>query len=159
MLIMDGMNIVESMVICNYLEQKYPQPPLYPKDTLANIRVQEICEFINSSMQPMQSTRVMKKLRENEGDQREWLSFFMKKGLNAVSRRRESHPGRFTIGDTLTMADVFLYPQLYNARLYGIDLDNEYPSLHAVERVLDEIDAFKESRPEEQPDYKPEFPK
>ena len=147
------------MVICNYLDKKYPEPPLYPEDVETSLRVQEICEFINSSMQPMQTTRVIRKLRENKANQPEWLKFFMIKGLNAVSLRRQSHEGRFTVGDTLTMADVFLYPQLYNARLYGIDLQKDYPSLHAVEKVLDEIDAFKESRPEKQPDYVPEFPK
>ena len=79
----------------------------------------------------------------------EWARFFIRKGLTAVWERIKDHRGKYTIGDQITMADVFLYPQLYNTRRrFNIDIDKEFPELAEVERALDLQEEFTNALPD-----------
>ena len=149
----DEMDISESMVICNYLDKKYPDPPLYPTDELMNIRVQEVCEYINSSIQPLQNIGVIEKVKQ-EGNisQTKWASFFIRKGLTAVDTRIKPFRGVCSFGNDPTMADVFLYPQISHARRFEIDVESEFPMLYKIEQHLHTIEEFQNARPEHQID-------
>ena len=145
----DGMDISESKVIWDYLDKAYPDPPLYPKDTLANIRTHEVWEYVNSSIQPLQNIAVLKKLNEEGGiDKIKWAQFFIHKGLTAINERIKDHKGKYTIGDNITMADVFLYPQIGHARnVYKLDIDNDFPDLAKIEKLLSTNPEFVNASP------------
>ena len=151
----NGIDISESKVICDYLDKEYPDPPLYPKDQVDWVRTQEVWEYVNSSIQPLQNVAVLKKLNEEGNiDKLKWAQFFIHKGLSAISHRISEHRGKYTIGDNITMADVFLYPQLGHARnVYKLDIDNDFPDLAQIEKQLSTHPAFINASPKLQPDF------
>jgi maleylpyruvate isomerase len=124
-----------------------------PRAALTRARVRESVEIVNSGTQPLQNTGILSELRRLEGEEsaRRWAAKMIAQGLHALEIRARLHAGKFLVGDSVSLADVFLIPQLYNARRTGLDI-TQFPRLLDVEAQTLTLDAFVRARPEAQPD-------
>jgi maleylacetoacetate isomerase/maleylpyruvate isomerase len=149
--------ITQSLAICEYLEETHPEPPLLPKDPLGRARVRSLALDIACEIHPLNNLRVLRylvrDLKVSEDDKNRWYAHWVETGIEAVERQLAGHPatGRFCHGDTPTLADVVLVPQIFNARRMNCRL-NHVPS---VMRVVDEcmaLPAFDDTQPSKCPD-------
>jgi maleylpyruvate isomerase len=145
--------LTQSVAIAEYVDERQPEPPLLPKSPLVRARVREAVEIVNSGTQPGQNTSLLAELRRLGGASAadHWAVRVIGEGLAALEVRARLHAGRFLVGDAVSLADVFLIPQLYNARRFGIEV-LQYPRLLDVEAETLSLDAFARARPEVQPD-------
>ena len=147
--------IAQSVAILEFLEERYQTPSLLPKSNLDRAKVRQLVEIINSGIQPIQNLRVMQRLgRDFDFDksaQRSWSKGWIKSGFEAFSSVVEKVSGDYCFGNTVTLADLCLVPQLYNARRFDVDLD-EFPNLLNIESRLSQQPAFLAAHPDSQPD-------
>jgi maleylpyruvate isomerase len=150
------LRLTQSVAIVEYLEQHKPEPALLPKAALSRARVREAVEIVNSGIQPLQNSWALKEVRRllDEAAATRWAASAMLPGLRALDVHAERYAGRYSIGDELSLADLYLVPQLYNARRFAVDL-SRFERLLAVETRLNELDAFVRARPEVQSDAVP----
>jgi len=146
--------ITQSMAILHYLEDLYPSPNLFPKDPLKKSQVLSICEVINSNIQPLQNLQVLNYFHSywqiSKRDKIKWIHKWLYKGLLSVEKKIEKK-GPFALGRSLTVADLFIVPQIYNARRFNMNLKN-FPHLLAIDNICQHISAFKKAHPSCQPD-------
>jgi len=141
----------QSMAILAYLEERWPEPALWPKDPLKKAQVWMLAEIPNSSIQPLQNLAVSKQVGAAGGDGNAWSKHWNERGLEALEAWAKPLAGQFLVGDQVSAADVCLIPQLYSARRFGVDLA-AFPTLTRVEKACEALDAFARARPERQPD-------
>ncbi|MBL8719505.1 MAG: maleylacetoacetate isomerase [Myxococcales bacterium] len=156
-LVVDGRPLTESVAIVELLEELAPTPSLYPAEPFARARVRQLVELVNAGTQPIQNLSVLRHVSSlvqgvDADVQRAWARHFIERGLAAVERdlglvAREGLGGRFAVGDALTAADLYLVPQLYNARRFGVDLAS-FPRLLAAEAAALDTDAARASHPD-----------
>ncbi len=152
----DGSHVLgESTAIIEYLEEAQPEPRLLPNGTVARARVREMVQTIACDMQPLCNLAVLKYLRNPLGSDQAgsdaWYAHWMARGFTALEELTRRHGGDYCFGDTVTMADVFLLPQMWNARRFGCDV-TPYANLTRIEARLYEHPAIDTARPENQPD-------
>lgn len=155
-LAIDGVEYVESVAIVELLEERFPSPPLYPKDAHARARLRALVEIVNAGTQPLQNRSVTQFLSRDADVQREWLQHFVGRGLAAfeaamAANEHEGTRGRYAFGDAPSAADVFLVPQVVSAKRFHVDVAG-FPR---VARAFDEamkLDAVQAAAPERQPD-------
>jgi maleylpyruvate isomerase len=146
------LRLSQSMAILCFLEDRYPSPPLWPKDPLRKARAWMLAEIPNSGIQPLQNLAVIQKVkRELGGDGDAWAGHWNERGLQALESWARPLAGKYLMGDEVSVADVCLVPQLYGARRFGVDL-SPFPTLTRVEQACEALDAFARARPERQPD-------
>ncbi len=145
--------LVESMAILEYLDERFPDPPLLPADAEGRARVRALAEHVNSAIQPMQNTSVRKYLESRQpGLERDFARHFNALGLAALEEAlRDGKTGRFCHGDTPGLADCYLAPQLYAARRFELDLA-PYPTLLRIEEACSRLPAFQAAHASRQPD-------
>jgi maleylpyruvate isomerase len=150
------LRLVQSMAILEWLDETHPSPPLLPADADGRARVRALAEHVNSGIQPVQNAAVLKALREKvPGWDREWARHAIAGGLGALERAvGDGGAGRFCHGDAVTLADLYLVPQLYNARRFGVDLA-PFPTLRRIEAACEPLPAFQAAHPDRQPDAPP----
>jgi maleylpyruvate isomerase len=150
------LRLVQSMAILEWLEERFPEPPLLPRDPDGRARVRALAEHVNSGIQPLQNAIVLRMLREKvAGWDREWARFHIAAGLEGLERAvADGGAGRFCHGDAPGLAECYLVPQLYNARRYGVDVA-PFPALLRVEAACQALPAFAASHPDRQPDAPP----
>jgi maleylpyruvate isomerase len=145
-------HIAQSMAILEYLDERWPEPPLLPGDRLARAQVRQAAEIINSGIQPYQNTSVQKHVKHAlHGDEKAWARHFIEVGLRGLEPLLHSTAGRYSVGNQVSLADCYLVPQLYHARRYGVDL-TPFPTLTRVEAACAELPAFQAAHPDRQPD-------
>ncbi len=151
----DGRTIrlVQSMAILEWLEERFPDPPLLPPDLEGRARVRALAEHVNSGIQPLQNALVLRMLKEREpGWEREWVRFHISRGLEALERAvGDGRAGRFCHRDAPGLADCYLVPQLYSARRFGVDLA-PYPRLRRIEEACVSLAPFQAADADRQPD-------
>ncbi|HET8725666.1 MAG TPA: maleylacetoacetate isomerase [Anaeromyxobacteraceae bacterium] len=146
------LRLAQSMAILEWLEERFPVPALLPGDPAGRARVRAIAEDVNSSIQPYQNSSTMKWLREREaGLDVAFTSHFVGLTLGRLEEVVRDGAGRFCHGDVVTLADLFVVPQLYGARRFGVDVAR-FPTLLRVEANTAALPAFAESVPDRQPD-------
>ena len=157
-LIHDGLTIVQSLSICEYLEECFPLVPLLPQDPAGRARVRSITQSITSEIQPLNNLGVMNYLK-NEMQQsnaviNDWYQHWIARGFSALeSWLSGAAATRYCHGDSPTLADCFLVPQVYNAERFSCNLE-PYRNIRRITaqcRLLPEFDA---ASPEKQPDAK-----
>jgi len=147
--------IAQSMAILEWLDERFPGRPLLPPDPEGRARVRMLAEHVNSGIQPYQNAVVLRWLRENApGRDAAWLGRFVGDGLASLEATVRAGAGRFCHGDEVTLADLYLVPQMFGARRFGVDLAR-LPTLARVEEACRALDAFARSEPERQPDAPP----
>jgi len=153
----DGHVVTQSLAICEYLEEVHPHPPLLPADPRGRAAVRAMALAVACDIHPLNNLSVLQYLRAELGQGDEsvtrWISHWIDRGFTALEPliARHSANGRYCFGDSVTLADVFLVPQVANSRRVQLDLA-PYPRLAAVARHLESLPAFAAARPEAQPD-------
>lgn len=147
--------LTQSLAIIEYLEERYPEPPLLPREPADRALVRAMALTVACEIHPLQNLRVLnylkQELQESEEAANRWARHWIGLGLAALEQLTLGAPGRFCFGDSPTLADVFLVPQLYNARRFACDL-SPYPRLLGIDENCRALPAFAEASPERQPD-------
>ena len=143
----DGTVITESVAILEYLDEAYPAPPLLPADPRARARVRELVQLVNAGIHPMQNSIVRAAVAADEEGQRAWAARWIARGLAAYEHHVARDTSRHACGDTITMADLYLVPQVRNARRYRVDLA-PYPRIRALHDAAMLTPAAQASSPE-----------
>ena len=149
----DGTRLTQSLAIMEWLDEKHPQPALLPKDTLKRARVRSISDLIACEIHPLNNLRVLQHLKRALGQSQEqidtWYRFWIADGLQKLEA--ELAGGKFCHGDTPTMADCCLVPQIFNAKRYNSDLAPYPKIMRAFENCM-KLEAFDRAQPSNQPD-------
>jgi maleylacetoacetate isomerase len=154
-----GRTVTQSIAICEYLEDVFPEPPLLPAGAAGRARVRTLVQTIACEIQPLNNLAVMRyltaELEQSEDAVQRWYAHWVGRGFAAVeSWLRDADTGRYCHGDRPTLADCFLVPQVYNAERFGCDL-TPYPEIERVAGHCRAQDAFLRASPERQPDAAP----
>ena len=153
----EGVLITQSMAICEYLEQTHPLPPLLPANATARARVRALVLSIACEIHPLNNLRVLNYLTGSlgisEGQKLAWYHHWIQLGFGALETQlaSESATGIYCHGDAATLADVFLVPQMANARRFDLDL-SPYPTLVRIDATCRELPAFIAAAPQNQAD-------
>ncbi|HUQ50702.1 MAG TPA: maleylacetoacetate isomerase [Gammaproteobacteria bacterium] len=153
----DGGTILwQSLAIIEYLDAKFPAPKLIPAEPVARARVQALAQLIACEIHPLNNLRVLKYLRGelklDEAAVSKWYSHWVAEAFAPLeSFVARWSGGRYCFGDALTIADVYLVPQMYNARRFNCDVA-PYPTLVRIAAQLEQEPAFARAAPERQPD-------
>jgi len=156
-LVHDGHTITQSLAIVEYLDEIVPQPPLLPKDPFGRARVREIADAVACDIHPIANLRVNQYLeKEFKADakaQIRWQRHWIRLGFEALETMlaRSKETGRYCHGDTPTLADICLIPQMANARRVELEL-SPYPTLVRIEARALTHPAFDAALPKNQPD-------
>jgi maleylpyruvate isomerase len=150
----DGALLTQSVAILEYLDEVHPSPPLLPADPVGRAHTRALVEVVNSGIQPLQNLSVLAAVRALGGDADAWAAQAIATGLRALEALAAPRAGRFLVGDAPTLADCVLVPQLYNARRFGVSLD-EVPTLRRAEASAEALPAFQAAHPSVQPDAVP----
>lgn len=145
----------QSLPIVEYLETMYPEPPLLPRNPSARATVQAMAAIIACDIHPLNNLRVLNYLRKTLGhDEAQitaWYQHWVHEGLQALESMVAAHGGLYCFGDRVSLADICLVPQFYNARRFAVDVAR-YPALLAIDSRLQSLPAFANSAPEMQID-------
>ena len=153
----DGFVIPQSLAICEYLEETHPEPRLLPGNANDRAIVRGMALAVACDIHPLNNLSVTAYLRSELGADdaavNRWVGHWIQRGFGALEERvrRASGDGRHCYGLSVTLADVFLVPQMYNARRFKVDVA-AYPRLVAICAHLEDLPAFAAARPEAQPD-------
>lgn len=139
--------LVESMAIIEWLEETYPQPTLFPGDCFQRQKIRSLCEFINAGIQPIQNLSVLDHVSEDPKKRKEWASHFIRNGFKAYEKSIQAVAGKFSFGNQVTAADLFLVPQCYNAMRFGVNLQKEFSMLYQIYENSLQTSACKASEP------------
>lgn len=155
----DGAVISQSLAIIEYLEECHPRPALLPTDALARAQVRSMALAIACDIHPLNNLRVLKHLKalgQDEDGVADWYRHWITAGFAGLEAQAQEHSSarRHCFGDSVSLADLCLAPQLYNARRFKTDL-SAFPTLVAIGEHLETLPAFAAARPEAQPDAPP----
>jgi maleylacetoacetate isomerase len=150
-----GAVLTQSVAIIEYLDEIHPNPPLLPQAPLARARVRALTQAITCDVHPLNNLRVLQYLENvlhhDKATRDMWYRHWVQLGFDALERWlvRDAATGRFCHGDSPTMADVCLVPQVANARRFAVDL-GPYPRIVGIDAACREIAAFQGAAPERQ---------
>ena len=153
----DGV-LIQSPAIIEWLEEKYPNPPLLPKDLKQRAHVRALAAIVGCDIHPVNNRRILEYLRHTFGANSEaiklWCGTWISAGFDAYEAllKADSQRGAFSFGDTPTLADVYLIAQIEGARRFKVDM-NRWPTLQAVEAACMTLPAFRDAAPTHQPDF------
>lgn len=147
-------HLTQSVAILEYLEETYPEPALLPGEPFGRARVRELVELVNSGIQPLQNSPVLAAVAELGGDPDAWARGHIQRGLAGLLARTEDTRAAYLLGEAVTLADVLLVPQLYNARRLGVNLRGLEP-LVDIDARCRALPRWELASPERQPDAPP----
>jgi len=153
----NGRVLTQSLAIVEYLEETHPEPALLPREPADRALVRSMAMIIACEVHPIQNLRVLnyvkKEYRQTDEQVNHWAQHWIDLGLGALEQMivAQTQRGKFCFGNTPTLADICLVPQLGNARRYGCDL-SKYPAILQIEKHCMAIPAFADAAPEKQPD-------
>lgn len=148
----NGQIITQSLSIIDYLEEIYPQNPLYPTDPLSKACAKSLALIIACDIHPLNNLRVLNQLKQQfkarDSDIMEWYHLWLKNGFDAFESQltRLARSQSVCIGNTVSLADISLIPQVYNANRFGFSLDN-YPLIQEINSYCLSLDAFQKAAP------------
>lgn len=144
-------SIGQSLPILEYLEERFPEIPILPRDPYLRAKARGIAEIINSGIQPFQNLSTTRRVKAAGADEGVWVTDFLRTGLGALSTAVAETAGQFCVGDGPTIADCCLVPQLASARRFGVDPASFTQLLEIEQRCL-ALPAFADAAPDRQPD-------
>jgi maleylacetoacetate isomerase len=155
----EGKLVGQSLAICEYLEETRPNPPMLPSDPAGRARVRALALAVACEIHPIGGGRAQnylaKEFNASDEQRAQWSRHWMVEGFRAIESMLtgSQETGRFCHGNSPTIADAFLVPQVYNARLAKVDM-GIFPTIQRICDECDKVDAFERARPERQPDAK-----
>jgi maleylacetoacetate isomerase len=155
-LLKDGDALVtQSLAILEYLDETHPEPPLLPADPLGRARVRALAQDIACEIHPLNNLRVLRylvhDLKVSEDDKNRWYRHWVETGLEVVERQLAAQPGRYCHGDSPTLADCTLVPQVFNALRFDCRTEH-LPNVMRVHAACLQLDAFTRTQPSACPD-------
>ncbi len=145
--------LIQSLAILEYLDEAHPQPPLLPDDLIARARVRALAQLVACDIHPLNNIGPLRYLKNVLGHAQPeidtWYHHWILEGFAALESLIRAAP--YACGKDVTLADVCLVPQVYNARRFNVPLDR-FPKVIAVEAACNALPAFEQARPENQPD-------
>ncbi|NIC06369.1 maleylacetoacetate isomerase [Billgrantia bachuensis] len=153
----DGTQLTQSLAICEYLDECHPEPALLPADAEGRARVRSLAQLVACEIHPLNNLKVLKylvhELKLDDEAKVAWYRHWIAEGFSALEARlaNEAGTGTFCHGDSPTLADICLVPQVFNAERFECDL-SPYPTLQRITGRCRELEAFAKAAPGEQPD-------
>lgn len=153
----DGTVLIQSLAILEYLDEAYPESPLLPATPVERARVRALSQVIACDIHPINNLRVLSYLTNDmkvpQENRAVWYRNTIEQGFPALEELLSDSPdtGKFCHGDTPTLADVLLVPQVYNARRFEVDL-TPFPTIRRIEAACLELESFQAATPENQVD-------
>ena len=153
-----GLKLIQSLAIIEYLDEVHPDPPLLPKDPADRARVRALAEIVACDIHPIINLRVLRYLTHDLSHEEtaiaKWYNHWIAMGFEAVESllASDARTGAFCHGDSPSLADVTLVPQVVNAERYRLDLKS-YPTLVRIFENCMRLDPFIAAHPNNQPDY------
>ena len=151
----DDVVLHQSIAIIEYLDEKFPETAIYPKDIVAKAKVKALALDVACEIHPVNNLRVQqylaKQLSLQESDKLTWSHHWMKLGFQAIEKQLEVNAGKYCFGDNISMADICLVPQVYNAYRFNLDM-NEFPNICRITENCNQHAAFTAALPENQND-------
>ncbi|MGH6624348.1 MAG: maleylacetoacetate isomerase, partial [Burkholderiaceae bacterium] len=153
----DGHVLTQSLAIVEYLDETIPEPPLLPSDPVERAYVRSVALTIACEIHPLNNLRVLRylvrTLEASEQQKDAWYRHWVEEGLAALEARlvAENRYGRYTLGDRLTLAEIFIVPQIFNAQRYECRLDH-VPTIMRIFGAAMTLPAFIDAQPDRQPD-------
>jgi len=154
----DGELLTQSLAIIEYIEETHPQPPLLPGHPAARARVRSIACAIACDIHPIDNLRVLrylaKPLGHDDKDVEAWFNHWIRVGFTGIEHMlaEDGQAGQFCQGDSPSVADVCLVPQVFNAQRYPSFDFAPFPSIMRIFGNCMKLPAFDRARPEKQPD-------
>lgn len=153
----DGLVLTQSLPIIEYLDERFPEPPLLPQDAAGRARVRALAAMIACEIHPLNNLRVLRYIGETfdaDADaQAAWFTHWARTTLSAMEDMLagDRNTGRFCHGDRPGLADICLYAQMLNNRRFNVDA-GQWPTLSRIFAACQELPAFAQAAPEAQPD-------
>jgi maleylpyruvate isomerase len=156
--LVDGDDVLtQSIAIIEYLEETHPEPPLLPGTALDRAFIRSVALQVACEIHPIDNLRVLKYLKHTlkvgEEAKDAWYRHWLEAGFSSLEKRLANDPrvGALCFGNTPTLADLCLVPQVFNARRFNIDMSG-YPTIERIADHAGQIDAFARAAPGQQPD-------
>ena len=149
--------MIQSPAIIEWLEERYPTPPLLPGDAGDRAQVRALAAIVSCDIHPINNRRILEALRHrfgaDEAAVNDWCGTWISAGFDAIEALLSKDPqrGDFCFGSTPTLADVYLVPQVESARRFKVDL-SRWPLVQAVDAACAQLEAFRKAAPSAQPD-------
>lgn len=156
-LVTGELTLTQSPAIIEWLEERYPNPPLLPAGADDRARVRALAAIVGCDIHPINNRRILEYLKKtlhcDEAAVEAWCGTWIQAGFDALEEllAADERRGAFCFGDASTIADVYLVPQVESARRFKVDLE-PYPRIVAIDRACAELDAFRRAAPAAQPD-------
>jgi maleylacetoacetate isomerase len=151
----DGARLNQSLAIMEYLDEVHPNPALLPRDAKARARVRSLCELVACEIHPLNNLRVLqhlkRALRQSEEQVSAWYRHWIADGLAKFEAELAGSKSKFCHGETATLADCCLVPQIFNAKRYNCELA-PYPTTMRIFDACMKLEAFERAQPAKQPD-------
>jgi maleylpyruvate isomerase len=153
----DSHRMIQSPAIIEWLEERYPHPPLLPTDMADRAQVRALAAIVGCDIHPINNRRILEALRHRFGADEtavnDWCGTWIAAGFDAIESLLARNPqrGDFCFGNQPTLADVYLVPQVESARRFKVDLAR-WPRIQAVDAACGQLDAFRKAAPGAQPD-------
>ena len=152
----DGRQLSQSMAIIEYLDETHPQPPLLPADAVGRAQVRALAQLIACEIHPLNNLRVLKylvrELKVEEEAKNAWYRHWVRDGLEKYEQELQRLPaGRYSFGDTPTLADCCLVPQIFNGQRFNVDFGGLPRTMGAFEACM-QHPAFQQAQPSACPD-------
>ena len=149
--------MIQSPAIIEWLEERYPTPPLLPGDAGDRAQVRALAAIVGCDIHPINNRRILEALRHrfgaDEAAVNDWCGTWISAGFDAIEALLSKDPqrGDFCFGSTPTLADVYLVPQVESARRFKVDV-SRWPLVQAVDAACAQLEAFRKAAPSAQPD-------
>lgn len=148
--------LTQSLAICEYLDDAYPDAvQLLPADPVLRARVRAFAQAIACDIHPVNNLRILNYLKtelgQDEAARNSWYRHWVQEGFAALEQQLAAGAGQYCFGDNVTLADVCLLPQVFNAQRFNVDMA-PYPRLAAIAENLAVLSAFADAHPSSQPD-------
>ncbi|VAW36413.1 Maleylacetoacetate isomerase @ Glutathione S-transferase, zeta [hydrothermal vent metagenome] len=150
----DGQIITQSLAIIDYLEDAFPQYALYPQEPIQKAKAKAMALSIGCDIHPLNNLRVLKYLKNHDWQQPQidqWYAHWIQQGFKAIEQQLVASAGRYCFADEITVADIFLVAQVYNANRFKVSMD-AYPLIRQINSNCLKLQVFIDAAPENQPD-------
>jgi maleylacetoacetate isomerase len=145
--------LIQSLAIIEYLDEVHPEPPLLPREPLARAKIRALAQLIACDIHPLANVSPLRYLKNTLGHEQAeidaWYHHWVLTGFEPLEEMIS--PGPYACGNQVTLADICIVPQVYNARRLKVPLDR-FPKIVAVDSACLKLAAFDKARPENQPD-------